>query len=197
MEGRSEIDWQKGNAMIQLLIFILISIILIIISWASLHHPDSHGFYRFFAWEAILALIIINVSKWFNNWLAWYQIISWILLIACIVPLVFGIQSLRTRGKPNKEERPDAQLLAFERTTKLVTSGIYKYIRHPLYSSLLLLAWGAFFKAPTQTGITLALLATLFLNATAKADEAECIQTFGTDYQEYIMQSKMFIPFVL
>ena len=77
------------------------------------------------------------------------------LLIACIVPLIFGVQSLRTRGKPNKEERPDAQLMAFERTTKLVTSGIYKYIRHPLYSSLLLLAWGAFFKAPTQTGITL------------------------------------------
>ena len=117
-------------------------------------------------------------------------------LIACIVPLVFGVQSLRTRGKPNKEERPDAQLLAFERTTKLVTSGIYKYIRHPLYSSLLLLAWGAFFKAPSQTGITLVLIATLFLNATAKADEAECIQTFGTDYQEYMKQSKMFIPFV-
>ena len=197
MEGWSEIDWRKDNAMIQLLIFILISISSIIISWTSLHHPNSHGFYRFFAWEAILALLIINASKWFNNWLVWYQIISWILLIACIVPLVFGVQSLRKRGQPNKEERPDPQLMAFERTTKLVTSGIYKYIRHPLYSSLLSLAWGAFFKAPSQTGITLALIATLFLNATAKADEAECIQVFGTDYQEYMKQSKMFIPFVL
>jgi len=182
--------------MIQWIVFAVGSILLIVISWASLHHPDSHGFYRFFAWEAILALIIINTSNWFNNWLTWYQIISWILLIACIVPLVFGIQSLRIRGKPNKEERPDVQLLAFERTTKLVTSGIYKFIRHPLYSSLLLLAWGAFFKAPSQTGITLVLIATLFLNATAKADEAECIQTFGADYQEYMKRSKMFIPFV-
>ena len=183
--------------MIQWFVFTVGSIILIIISWAPLHHADLHGFYRFFAWEAILALIVINAPQWFSHWLAWYQIISWILLIACIVPLVFGVQSLRTRGKPNKEERPDASLLAFERTTKLVTSGIYKYIRHPLYSSLLFLAWGAFFKAPTETGITLALLATLFLNATAKADEAECIQTFGSDYQEYMKQSKMFIPFVL
>jgi len=182
--------------MIQWIVFAVGSTLLIVISWTSLHHPDSHGFYRFFAWEAILALIIINASKWFNNWLAWYQIISWILLIACIVPLVFGIQSLHIRGKPNKEERPDVQLLAFERTTKLVTSGIYKFIRHPLYSSLLLLGWGAFFKAPSQTGITLVLIATLFLNATAKADEAECIKVFGTDYQEYIKQSKMFIPYV-
>jgi protein-S-isoprenylcysteine O-methyltransferase Ste14 len=183
--------------MIQWTVFAVGSILLIAISWASLHHPDSHGFYRFFAWEAILALIVMNASQWFNHWLAWYQIISWILLIACIVPLVFGVQSLRTRGKPNKERRPDAQLLAFERTTKLVTSGIYKYIRHPLYSSLLLLAWGAFFKAPAEAGITLALLATLFLDATAKADEAECIQTFGEDYQEYMKRTKMFIPYVL
>ncbi len=182
--------------MIQWIVFAVGSILLITISWASLHHPDSHGFYRFFAWEAIFGLVIINALKWFNDWLAWYQIISWILLITCIVPVIFGVRSLRTRGKPDKEERPDAPLLAFERTTKLVTSGIYKYIRHPLYSSLLLLAWGVFFKAPTQTGITLALLATLFLNTTAKADEAECIQTFGADYQEYMKQSKMFIPYV-
>ncbi len=183
--------------MLQWIVFAIGSMILIVISWASLHHPDSHGFYRFFAWEAILALIVINAPRWFNDWLAWYQIISWILLIACIVPLISGIYSLRTQGKPNKEARADSQLLGFERTTKLVTSGIYKYIRHPLYSSLLLLAWGVCFKAPSQTGITLALLATLFLYATAKADEAECIHTFGTDYQEYINQSKMFIPYVI
>ena len=182
--------------MVQWMAFVLGSVILIAISWKPLHHSDSHGFYRFFAWEAILALLVINASQWFRDWLAWYKIISWILLIACIVPLVFGVDSLRRRGQPNKEERPDPQLMAFERTTKLVTSGIYKYIRHPLYSSLLLLAWGAFFKAPSQTGITLVLIATLFLNATAKADEAECIQTFGADYQEYMKRSKMFIPFV-
>jgi len=182
--------------MIQWIVFAVGSILLTAISWTSLHYPDSHGFYRFFAWEAILALIVINAPVWFNHWLAWRQIISWILLIACIVPLIFGIRSLRTRGKPNNEERPDAQLLAFERTTKLVTSGIYKFIRHPLYSSLLLLAWGAFFKAPTQTGITLVLIATLFLNATAKADEAECVQVFGTDYQDYMKRTKMFIPYV-
>jgi len=183
--------------MIQWIAFILGSIVLIAISWTSLRHPNSHGFYRFFAWEAILALIIINAPKWINHWLAWYQIISWILLIACIAPLIFGVQTLRTRGKPNKDVRPDPQLLAFEKTTKLVTSGIYKYIRHPLYSSLLLLNWGVFFKAPSEIGITLALLATLFLSATAKADEAECIQVFGTDYKDYIKRTRMFIPFVL
>jgi protein-S-isoprenylcysteine O-methyltransferase Ste14 len=183
--------------MVQWIAFVLGSVILVAISWKSLQHPDSHGFYRFFAWEAILGLVIINLPQWFSHWLAWYQIISWILLFGCLVPLIFGVQSLRTKGKPDKEKRPDSHLLAFERTTKLVTSGIYKFIRHPLYSSLFLLAWGIFFKAPSQTGITLTLLATLFLYATAKADEAECVQTFGTEYQEYMKRTKMFVPYVL
>ncbi len=183
--------------MIQWLAFVAGSAILSAISWKSLHNPQSHGFHRFFAWEAILALIILNATRWFNNWLAWYQILSWILLIACLVPLIFGIRSLRTHGKPNNDGRSDPQLLAFERTTKLVTSGIYQYIRHPLYSSLLLLAWGVFFKAPSQDGITLVLIATLLLNATARTDEAECMQVFGADYQEYIKRSKMFIPYIV
>ena len=32
----------------------------------------------------------------------------------------------------------------FEQTGHLVTAGIYRYIRHPLYSALLLLAWPLF-----------------------------------------------------
>ncbi|HUI90039.1 MAG TPA: isoprenylcysteine carboxylmethyltransferase family protein [Anaerolineales bacterium] len=183
--------------MIPWIAFSLGSIPLILVSWTSLHHPDSHGFYRFFAWEAILAIFVINATKWFGDWLAWNQIISWILLIASVIPVAIGTYQLRTRGKPDPVKRPDPGLVGYERTTRLVSSGIYKYMRHPLYCSLLLLTWGAFFKALTQTGITLALLSTLFLYATAKADESECIQVFGTAYQEYMKRTKMFIPYII
>ena len=37
----------------------------------------------------------------------------------------------------------------FESTTTLVTAGAYRYIRHPLYESGLMLAWGAALKAPS------------------------------------------------
>jgi protein-S-isoprenylcysteine O-methyltransferase Ste14 len=90
----------------------------------------------------------------------------------------------------------DPNLLAFEKTTQLVTSGIYAYIRHPLYSSLLLLAWGIFFKLPSLPGGLLALAATIFLVLTARADEAECIQFFGSVYQGYMHKTRRFIPFL-
>ena len=110
--------------------------------------------------------------------------------------LSFGIRSLRDQGKPVTQRDTEPQLLAFEKTSTLVTTGIYRYIRHPLYSSLLLLTWGIFFKAPILPGALLALAATLFLVATAKADEAECIRFFGPSYQDYMKQTRMFVPFV-
>lgn len=178
------------------IVFAVGSLILIYVSRASLRNPRSHGFYRFFAWEAIFALFLLNIEIWFHNPFSWYQIISWVLLIACIIPLIFGVRSLRAQGMPDKDKRPDAQLLAFERTTKLVTSGVYRYIRHPLYSSLLLLTWGIFFKDPSLPGELLAITATLFLIITARMDERECLETFGADYQGYMKRTKMFIPYI-
>ena len=182
--------------MFQLVVFLLGSASLINISHASLRVPRSHGFYRFFAWECILALFLLNVEVWFQMPFTWYQLISWFLLLICLIPLVLGVRALMSRGKPVARREAEPQLLAFEKTSSLVTSGIYRYIRHPLYSSLLFLTWGIFFKALSWPGLFLAVAATLFLYATAKADEAECIRFFGAPYQEYMKRSKRFMPFV-
>ncbi len=182
--------------MYQQIIFIAASLIITVISWKSLQQPRSHGFYRFFAWEAILVLFVLNMSVWFDQPFNWHQIISWVLLILCFIPLAFGIYSLRTRGKPTEQREGEPSLLAFEKTTKLVTSGIYRYIRHPLYSSLFLLAWGIFFKLPSLPGMILALMASIFLVLTAKADESECIRFFGVEYQEYMLKTRMFVPYI-
>ncbi len=182
---------------VKILVFIAGSILITGVSWKSLRSPRSHGFHRFFAWEFILALILLNIGRWFDEPFAWHQVISWILLIVSFVPLIYGIHFLHSQGKPARERVGDSALMGFEKTTALVTSGIFEYIRHPLYSSLLLLVWGVFFKDPSWAGAVLLAAATLFLVATARADEAECIRFFGPDYREYMQHTKMFIPFVL
>jgi hypothetical protein len=112
--------------------------LMIAISWQSLRNPRSHGFVRFFAWETIFALFLLNARFWFFRPFAWNQIIAWFLLFLCLIPLAFGIHSLRTRGNPAKQRADDRSLLAFEKTTTLVTSGIYHYIvGHLLQGSLL------------------------------------------------------------
>ena len=83
-----------------------------------------------------------------------------------------------------------------EKTTRLITEGTYKFIRHPLYSSLLLLAWGTFFKTPSWRDLDLALADSAFLYITAKIEEQENLSYFGPPYEEYMGKTKMFIPFI-
>ena len=182
--------------MAQVATFILASLGIIYVSRASLAHPRSHGFYRFFAWEAILALALLNLPCWFCEPFSWHQLISWVLLIISLFLVIHGLRLLKRIGQPDAR-RADAPLLELEKTTALVKTGAYRYIRHPLYSSLLFLAWGVFFKIPSWPGILLALAASLFLYATAKTEETENIRFFGEPYRAYIQETKMFIPFIL
>ena len=176
-------------------LFVILSGCLWYISRASLRVFRSHGFYRFFAWEMILALILLNSGMWFSNPLSIFQIMSWIFLVLSLFLLWKGVYIIRSTGKPNAH-RQDSTLLTFEKTSVLVTSGIYKYIRHPLYGSLLFLAWGVFLKDITWLSVCLVIMATFCLNLTGKADESECMQYFGKPYEEYMLHTKMFIPFL-
>ena len=141
------------------------------------------------------ALLLVNIDMWLVHPFSFLHIISWILLLFSLLLVGCGVSMIRTAGKPNAE-RQDETLLAFEKTSLLVTSGIYKYIRHPLYSSLLMLAWGIFLKDISWLSTCLVVLSSLCLELTANADEAECIRTFGSSYREYRGHTKKFIPFL-
>jgi protein-S-isoprenylcysteine O-methyltransferase Ste14 len=184
------VAWQIGG-------FVLVSAAVLALSWRSLGKPRSHGFPRFFAWEAIAALFFMNADTWWIDPFAWNQLVSWGLLIASIVPVIWGSVLLARAGRPTSERRADdLSLFAFEATSRLVTTGIFRYIRHPLYSSLLLLAWGIFFKHPSLVGGVLAVVAAGLLTWAALADEVECRVVFGREYENYMRRTKRFIPFL-
>lgn len=166
------------------------------VSRRSLWNPRSHGFFRFFAWETILVLFILNVNYWLVDPLSPTQIIAWTLLILSLVLIVLGVQLFRRQGKPDPSRSDDPALIGIERTTQLVTTGLYRYIRHPFYSSLLFLGWGIFFKHTSWIAGALAAAATAFLVFTAKREETENIAFFGEEYQVYMRHTKMFIPFL-
>mgnify|MGYP001616581256 CR=1 FL=1 len=174
-------------------LFAAVSALLIWVSRASLRAPGSHGFYRFFVWECLVALFLLNAAAWFREPFSPAQLVSWLLLLASAVLAVHGVVLLRQLGRPDAR-RDDAPLVGFEKTTLLVTQGVYRYIRHPLYLSLILLAWGIFLKDPSCAGFLLALAATVLLAATAVAEETENVRYFGAAYQEYMKHTSRFLP---
>jgi protein-S-isoprenylcysteine O-methyltransferase Ste14 len=181
--------------MLQGAIFVVASTGILCLSWRSRRSPRSHGFSRFFAFEFIAALVVLNAPHWFRNPLAPRQLVSWVLLFGSIWPAVAGLRLLRTYGRPSREAS-DPTKLAFEKTTALVATGLYHYIRHPMYASLLGLAWGASLKDLSVASVTLALAASASLFATAVAEERENVAQFGPSYAEYMKTTRRFIPFL-
>lgn len=184
-----------GSSIFHWVLFLLGSLGILFVSRRSLLRPRSHGFYRTFAWEILLGMFLLNVDTWFRDPLAWYQLVSWTLLIISFIEVIQALKLLREIGRQDAGRR-DPSLLEMEKTSRLVIVGLYRYIRHPLYSSLLFLGWGIFFKSPSGLDAGLALLCTLFLYATARVEEGENLLYFGDEYRAYIRASKMFVPFI-
>jgi protein-S-isoprenylcysteine O-methyltransferase Ste14 len=182
--------------MFRLIGFIVFSVVLAYLSRASLCMPRSHGFYRFFGAEFVLALILLNLDRWFVEPFSSYQMVSWLLLTISVVLVLNGAFLLKIEGRPSSSRTSEVPLAGLERTTELVTKGVYGYIRHPLYASAFYGAWGVFFKDPSWPGVVLALGSTGFWLAAARIEEAECIRYFGAPYREYIRRTKMFVPFL-
>ena len=185
----------EGLTTIYIIIFSILSIPIFLFSIRTIFNVKSHGFYRFFSWECILWLLINNYRYWFFNPLSTKQILSWLLLIYSLILVIPGFILMKKLGNP-KANRKSAELFKFEKTTELIETGLFKYVRHPLYGSLLFLTWGIFFKNTTNVLLIVSMISSVFLFITAKIEEKENIEFFGEDYREYMKRSKMFIPYL-
>ncbi len=171
--------------------FVLIggTILIILFSWfLSIKYKRYHGIARFFAFESVFILVLLNLRIWFVNPFSFQQILSWILLSLSIYVVVTGYVLLKRKGKPDSN---------FENTSLLVKSGIYGYIRHPLYLSIFLLGTGVMLKDPAPFQIVLGSINLVAVYITARIEENEMKSKFGDEYLAYMTGTKMFIPFLI
>jgi len=83
-----------------------------------------------------------------------------------------------------------------ERPSKLVTRGLYQWVRHPLYTAGLLFIW----LTPVMSKNTLFVCGalTIYIIAGIYFEERRLEREFGTAYEEYKASTPMLIPgFVL
>ena len=153
-------------------------------------------FYRFFAFEFMLVLVILNIPHWFVDPFSWNQSISWPLLIASLALIIHSADLILILGL-SEGALPNSPNLAFENTTRLLKVGAFHFIRHPMYMSVILLNWGVAMKSASLQSLCLALVITAFLFTAAKVEERENIDRFGEEYRQYMRETRMFIPFVL
>ena len=77
----------------------------------------------------------------------------------------------------------------------LVTSGPYKYLRHPIYAAVIYFGWACLIAFPQWQTLLGVVLITVGLFIRIVLEEKEIVKVYP-EYTEYSKQAKRIIPFV-
>jgi protein-S-isoprenylcysteine O-methyltransferase Ste14 len=80
---------------------------------------------------------------------------------------------------------------------ELVTSGPYRYVRHPIYTALLLMYLGTAASIGTLGAFLGFPLVLLSCRIKLKQEEDFMLRTFPAEYPEYMQRVKRLVPFVV
>ena len=127
------------------------------------------------------------------NWMAWSKIglpdsVRWIgvgLGVLCVLGIYWLFSSIGTGITPTSGTRKEH---------KLVTHGIYRYIRHPLYTvgSSLFISFGMM--ADSWFVAALGILTFILMAIRTPKEEANLIEKFGDEFREYMKRTGRFLP---
>ncbi len=178
----------------QILVFFLGALAIAASSFRHFANPESHEFFRTLALLALWAVFVISLPWWSRDVPTARQAASWLILAAGLIlgaSALFFLHAKRNHGTVISGSVPPGQ------PHHLVTGGPYRYIRHPIYGSMILLAWGLVLKSGSWIAVFSALLATGLLYLTARTEEDANLDRFGMEYEKYMAATRMFVPGLL
>jgi len=79
-----------------------------------------------------------------------------------------------------------------ERQSQLVTGGLYRWVRHPLYAAGLLFIWLT--PVMSQNTLVVVIAATIYIIVGAFFEERKLERIFGETYAKYKAETPMLIP---
>lgn len=85
-----------------------------------------------------------------------------------------------------------SQLFTEEKPSALVTKGLYRLVRHPLYTAGLMILWLS--PSVSVNSFTLYVGATIYILVGAYFEERKLLREFGPAYAEYKSKTPMLIP---
>jgi hypothetical protein len=120
------------------------SMALLLIAGRNLRHPGRDNSHRFFAFEPVLLLVLLNFTSQCGQPFAPLPLLAWLLLISSLILEVFGFRRLWHSGKPSK---------GIEATARPDANRVCRWIRYSLYASWLYFGWGFSLGANRDDGV--------------------------------------------
>lgn len=106
------------------------------------------------------------------------------LIVLSVAAVLLSFSGLRRSLTASPIPKSDGQL---------VTNGLYRFVRHPIYSAILLAAMGVLLDAGYWPQLPIALMLYLLLNQKANFEEELLLQRYP-DYAKYQRATPRFFP---
>jgi len=108
--------------------------------------------------------------------------------LAAVVLLVVGVLQTDTLSFVGLRQLVEGS----ERSSRLITGGLYHWVRHPLYAAGLLFIWLT--PLMSQNSLIVAIAATVYIIVGAMFEERKLEREFGAEYAKYKSETPMLIP---
>ena len=109
------------------------------------------------------------------------KILGWILVWGGTIPMIWALMFLRLRAY--RPTRQDA----------LVSNGIYRFIRHPIYTGVLMIFVGGVLLQPRMPALVAVLLGIVYVYVQARLEEIDLLRRMPA-YREYMQRVPRFFP---
>ena len=142
--------------------------------------------------RVILIVVIIIILQLSSFWKFEYQFsygIQIVGVILCIFGLIFAVWARLNLGR-NWSGTP-----SIKEEHELVTSGPYRFVRHPIYTGMLFALFGSAFAGGIIFFVIFIVFSINFLYR-IPVEEKYMMQLFPNEYSDYKKQTKILIPFI-
>ncbi len=136
----------------------------------------------------LVQLLGLDIWPWSNNLVLQLTGFS-----AILVATLIGVVARHNIGA-NWSHAAEYQI---KKGHQLVDTGVYRYIRHPIYSSITLSILGTELLVGSQLFFVFMVALPLVSYLQAKQEEALLLKTFGQSYKKYMHKTKMFVPYLV
>ena len=137
-----------------------------------------------FVLQAVLMLLVAFPAKGLSDFITTLGFFSF---LAGLGMIAWSASELGDSLSPLPKPRENAEL---------VTDGPYKYVRHPMYSALLLSSFGLGIATSNATRVVLSVAMLLLLDRKATKEEDFLVERFGDAYAAYQGSVKKLIPWL-
>ncbi len=151
----------------------------------------AYNLFSAFTLLPVLTLLIVLPDQPFYAVPMPWAAVFWGVQAVGALLLVIGVlqtDTLSFIGLRQLIQPPDAA------PARLVTSGLYRYVRHPLYTAGLMILW--FTPHVSRNLFTLFVMFTLYIITGAYFEERKLLREFGQAYAAYRARTPMLIPFL-